>query len=84
MLTEAILHQIPVQTRCFAATDANIDALLAFVAQVSHMVGFDSAAADEIQLAVAEAGSNIIKHGYGREGSARSSAPAGRRRQRWR
>lgn len=57
------------QTRRFAATYADIDALLAFVAQACHMAGFDSTATDEIQLAVGEAGSNIIRHGYSGEGN---------------
>lgn len=61
-------NQFSVQTRCFAATYANIDALLAFVAEASHLVGFDRTAADAIQLAVREASSNIIKHGYSGEG----------------
>ncbi len=64
-----IQNQLFIQTRCFAATYANIEALLAFVAQASHLVGFDCTAADGIQLAVGEACSNIIKHGYGGEGS---------------
>ncbi len=57
-----------VQTQCFAATYANIDVLLAFVIQASHMFGFDGTAADEIEAAVREACSNIIRHGYGGEG----------------
>lgn len=61
-------NQVSVQTRGFVATYANIDALLGFVAQASHIVGFDRAAADGIELAVGEASSNIIKHGYGGEG----------------
>lgn len=58
-----------VQTRRFAATYANISVLLDFVAQAARMAGFDSAAVDDIQLAVCEACSNIIRHGYRKEGA---------------
>jgi serine/threonine-protein kinase RsbW len=56
------------QTRIFPARYENLAAIDQFVAEAAECAGFDSCTVYQVQLAVDEACSNIIKHAYGGEG----------------
>ena len=56
---------MPSQT--FAGQYTSLEAISDFIAQGSHKAGFNSKDTYAIQLAVDEACSNIIEHGYGEQ-----------------
>jgi serine/threonine-protein kinase RsbW len=55
------------QTRIFPARYENLAAIDQFVAEAAERAGFDSCTVYQVELAVDEACSNIIKHAYGGE-----------------
>jgi len=56
------------QTRTFPADYENLAAIDQFVAEAAEHAGFNSCTVYQVQLAVDEACSNIIRHAYGGEG----------------
>ncbi len=56
------------QKRIFPARYDSLAAIDQFVAEAAERAGFDSCTVYQVQLAVDEACSNIIKHAYGGEG----------------
>lgn len=55
-------------TRKFPGQYENLAKIGEFVTEIAKEAGFDSAQAYSVQLAVDEACTNIIEHGYGGEG----------------
>ena len=60
------------ESRVFAAERAELAAAREFVAQIGALAGLDAAAIQHCELAVDEAMSNIIEHGYRSPGSDQS------------
>ena len=57
-------------SKTFAGQYTSLAAIAEFYAQAAHEAGFDSKDTYAVKLAVDEACSNIIEHGYGEETSA--------------
>lgn len=55
-------------TRKFPGEYKSLAAIGDFITKIAHAAGFDSSQIYAVQLAVDEACSNIIEHGYGGEG----------------